>query len=689
MKRNVRILLTSALVVLALVLAFASAQAQSPDPIRAYICITGSDSSQLAPGTSYFQNPPTGSIAYFGQGTENGCLYHDFPAGTTNVKVWTTYNNTTSQQLTQDISVSTTFNFTTRLLTLKLNQCDGTPLSGGTARMKIGSTTYFFPAPNLTDADGKTSAEMFPGTYDFEMRYNATTEWKIGQTIPDANHEIAWQTTKVTLLWPGQISYGGPLGDGGWFNQPSMEMMPGTVKFHFRPVGAHPGYTTDLTFSGCTYTGGFLKLIDEAGNPLANYPADYPAEQRNLKWKYRCGGSWGPETSFKTDAYGMTPYSIGCANWDNKITMTLNQTALEQDVTVNPVFQAAKVNANLKSCTGPITAMPGGTVAQGGGYWYTHGATGPTGTVSFYTFPGSIKVRMAYNYNSEERVPVAIVAGANNIDFQTTKVTFGYAGDIKSNKGGSWWMFSKPSMDLLPGSYNFWFKNGSGWHGPVMINVTGCDLAKSYVLLRLKDENGKGVPGGKATPAYGGGWGATLPGQTDTGGELFAEIPAGYTKIKMVVNQGSAEQSLAQLTASNYTWVTEILRIWLNNHSGAPITDGAAVLDQGGGYWYTWGNLNASGYRDVQLFPGSYKFKVTYMFTGQELFPVVSVGAGIQSFYFQTGQVIGPCITQYSTGAWRTFTNGMELMPGAYTFRNPTQSGTVTAGGVTNLSCPS
>ncbi len=157
----------------------------------------------------------------------------------------------------------------------------------------------------------------------------------------------------------------------------------------------------------------------------------------------------------------------------------------------------------------------------------------------------------------------------------------------------------------------------------------------------------------------------------------------------MVVNQGASEQSAAQLLASNYTWTTQILRIWLNDHTGSAIIDGAASLDQGGGFWYNWGILNASpGYRDIQLFPSSYKFKVTYNYTAQELFPVVSTGVGIQNFYFQTGQVIGACITQYSTGSWRTFTNGMELMPGTYTFRNPSQSGTVTAGAVTNLTCP-
>ncbi|MGB6894689.1 MAG: hypothetical protein WBF37_01935 [Dehalococcoidia bacterium] len=220
-------------------------------------------------------------------------------------------------------------------------------------------------------------------------------------------------------------------------------------------------------------TSGKLTLFDEVGNPLANYPADYPSETRNLKYKYRCGGSWVPTTSFQTDASGQVAYSIGCANWDNKITIILNQTSKEQDVTTNSDFQAAKVNAKLKSCTGLITDVPGASVDQGGGYWYDHGSTGSTGTVTFYTFPSNIKLRMNYNHNSQTVYPT-IVAGINEVDFQTTKLTINYVGDVKSNKSSSWWTFSKPSMNLLPDDYPFYFKTGSTWDGPVTISVSGC-----------------------------------------------------------------------------------------------------------------------------------------------------------------------------------------------------------------------
>ncbi|MFN2317006.1 MAG: hypothetical protein ABR551_08450 [Gemmatimonadales bacterium] len=442
------------------------------------------------------------------------------------------------------------------------------------------------------------------------------------------------------------------------------------------------GAETDERFDWTRFyvlSGQLLTLHDELDSPLAGQAGDS---------RYRCGGSWTPWVAFTSDGSGQFAVDPNCdafpgKNWDSKVTVRINQVSREQIVTSNPIYTTAKVNVNLTSCTGPITASPGGTVAQGGGYWFTHGTTGPSGTVSFYTFPGNVKLRMAYNHLSVTKDVVAISAGANEVNFPTTEVTLIHSGNIRSNTGGSWWNFAKPSMDLQPGSYNFYFHNGTNWGTAVPFVVSGCETTAA--MLRVIDEDGNGVAGAKATPAIGGSWQPQVPGSTNAEGYLFGSLPSGYTKVKMEVNQGSQEKSSAQMVTDGYTWTTQILRIGLNDHAGTPITTGA-TLEQGGGYWYTWGSLGT--YRDIQLFPGSYKFKVTYNFTSQDISGIsVPVGFGPTLFNFQTGQAVGACITQYSTGTWRTFTDGMELMPGTYPFRYPAQSGAITAGGITNLTC--
>lgn len=431
-----------------------------------------------------------------------------------------------------------------------------------------------------------------------------------------------------------------------------------------------------------------LTLVDENENPIPNYPSDFTSDTRNLKWKYRCGGSWGPETAFQTDANGQWIVTIpsSCSNWDSKITVTLYQTSREQDVTGNTVFQAAKVNVNLKTCDALITSTPGGIVAQGGGYWYTHGNTAGTGTVSFYAFPGSVKLRMSFNHGSEERSSISILSGTNSIDFLTTKVSFSYAGEIKSNTGG-WWYFTEPFLDMLPGTYAFYFKYANIWSSPVSVVVSGCEMNKT--LLRLLDENGVGVAGGIAAAEIDGSWGAPLSGQTDAEGLLFTDVPTGFSKIRMSLNQGTAEQNASQLTASNYTWQADILRIWLKDHNGSGITDEAGWLEQEGSTWITLGSFNSSGYMEIPLFGSSlYKFRANYNYTSEEKYPVsVTSGTGIQELTFQTGQVSGACISQFLAGEWRSFTSGMEMLPGVYSFQSPVQSSTVTAGTVTPLSC--
>ncbi len=349
---------------------------------------------------------------------------------------------------------------------------------------------------------------------------------------------------------------------------------------------------------------------------------------------------------------------------------------------INPlVYQTVAMVVSLQTCA--PSGLAGGDVSYYASGWKTFGTTDASGNATKQLLPGKYSFRIKYIGQSKQKSNI-ILASNNPLIYNTTNVALSYNGTIKYYASG-WKLFTQPSMEMLPYNYSFRFDNKQ-----FKINVIGCSISKSYVLLTVLDENNHGVPGGKAKPAYGGSWGAVLPGQTDAAGKLFSELPPGYTKIQMAVNQGSKEQLLAALNASNYTWYTEILRIWLNDHAGSAITDGNAALKQGGGYWYSWGNLNTSGYLDIQLFPrtSTYKFVMSYNSTSETKYPVVSANAGIDNYYFQTGQVIGACITQYAAGSWRTFTDGMELMPGTYNFKDPFQSGTVTAGGITTLSCP-
>jgi hypothetical protein len=585
-----------------------------------------------------------------------------------------TYEGYTQQKSNVAISTTNPLEFQTHNMEVQLMTCNNTGLEGGEVTYYASGWKPF----GTTDASGSAFLELLPGTYSFRMSWAGQSEQRSNVDITGTN-PLTYNTTNVALQYPGTIQYYA----GGWktFTSP-MELLPYNYTFKFG------SYQTQFNVTGCSLTKSviILSLKDHAGIGLAGGTA-----------RGGYGSNFG--TFFvpgSTASNGLLyVYQDGIQN-TMSYEMRYNNTTqvITQDVSTNSLFE---FNTNLltlrmETCGG--TPLDGGNPRGGYGgnyttWWFPGGVTGSSapGESSAEFFPGTYSFEMLYKATADQKVSVTVPDADTLLTWQTTNVTLGYPGQISYGGGsGDSTFFTKPSMELLPGTYKFNFRPDNR----VDLTLGGCSFDKAFVALTVLDENGNGVPGGKATPAYGGSWGATLPGATDANGKLFSEIPAGYTKIRMEVNQGSVEQLLAQLTASNYTWTTEILRIWLNDHAGSPITDGNADLDQGGGYWYDWGNLNNLGYKDIPLFArtGAYKFKVIYNYTGQELFPVVSVTPGIDNFYFQTGQVFGPCITSYSTGAWRTFIDGMELMPGTYTFKDPSQSGVITAGAVTNLSCP-
>jgi hypothetical protein len=574
------------------------------------------------------------------------------------------------------ISTSTSpLEFQTINMEVKLETCNGAGLEGGLARYYASG----WKPLGTTDTNGRASLELLPGTYSFQMTWAGQTEQRSNIDITSTN-PLVYNTTNVSLQYPGTIQYYA----SGWktFTSP-MELLPYSYVFRFG------SYQTQFNVAGCDLTKSviILSLKDHAGNGLSGgtarggYGSNY--------------GTWFVPGSTASNGL-LYIYQDGFQNIMS-YEMRYNNTTqvITQDVSTNAVFEfnTNLLTLRLETCGG--MPLDGGTPRGGSGsnyttWWFPGGSTGssvPGESVAEF-FPGTYSFEMLYKATAAAKVSVTIPDSDTLLTWQTTNVTLDYPGQISYGGGtGDSAFFNKPSMDLLPGTHKFNFRPDNR----VDLTFSGCSFNKSYVALKLLDENGNGVPGGKAIPAYGGRWGATLPIATDANGKIFSEIPAGYTKIKMEVNQGSVEQLLSQLTTSNYTWTTEILRIWLNDHAGSSITDGNAILDQGGGYWYNWGNLNDSGYMDIPLFTraSAYRFRMTYNHTSQELFPVVSTTPGVDNFYFQTGLVLGPCITQYQGSGWSTFISGMEQMPGTRSFRYPDQSGTITPGGITHLiGCP-
>ena len=112
---------------------------------------------------------------------------------------------------------------------------------------------------------------------------------------------------------------------------------------------------------------------------------------------------------------------------------------------------------------------------------------------------------------------------------------------------------------------------------------------------------------------------------------------------------------------------------------------GGGTVQYYSGGWHDIGPI-VNGTVTIELLPLSYSFSMNYAFARQE--KAQNVG-GNPLVTFQTGRVhsgSGNCV-QYYAGGWQTFTQDMELLPQAYSFKftDGLQKNFPITGGVENL----
>jgi len=603
-----------------------------------------------------------GSISNFGTTDSIGCVSKDFPATTTNLEVWAVYNSTVSAHITQNISQNPIFNFKTILLTLRLETCGGTPLDGGNPRYGIGSTytTGWFPGGKTgTSAPGETAAEFFPGTYSFEMQYKATAQAKLNVVIPNANTTLIWQTTKVTLYYSGQISYGGS-GDSTWFNKPSMELLGGTYWFHFRGGD----FYTPLTISGSSMTKvvNILTLKDHNGNPLSGGIARGGFGSNYSTW-------W---VSGTTDAKGVLfdIRDVRSQPTNMSYEMRYNNTTkvITQDISLNSIFQYQTILLTLRLETCGGTPLDGGNPRYGIGstyttWWFPGGKTGTSapGETAAEFFPGTYSFEMQYKATAQAKLNVVIPNANTKVTWQTTKVTLQYSGQISygGSMGDSTW-FTKPSMELLPGTYKFNFRGA----GRMDLTFSGCEFTRSVFALKLISSSGSGISGGIGQ-YYDAGW-QNIPGSTGSDGILLHAVPGlkGTLNFRMTYAGASQEKWQNVATNSIVQFQTTLVTFKLVKSDGTTELTGDAAYYANG--WKTFGNGQTT--TTMELLPLPYNFRVSYAGASQEKWQNVATNSIVT---FQTAQVhsdSGSC-TQYYASGWKIFTQDMELLPVSYSFR--------------------
>ena len=116
-------------------------------------------------------------------------------------------------------------------------------------------------------------------------------------------------------------------------------------------------------------------------------------------------------------------------------------------------------------------------------------------------------------------------------------------------------------------------------------------------------------------------------------------------------------------TNPSVVFQTTLVTMKLLSSTNAELSGGAQYYASG---WKAFGGGTTT--TTMELLPLTYTFKISYAGASQQKSQNVGTNALVT---FQTVQVLsdsGKCVSYYA-GGWKTFTQDMELLPGAYTFR--------------------
>jgi hypothetical protein len=538
-------------------------------------------------------------------------------------------------------------------VTVQLKDSNGTGLGGAEVRLyDVG-----WKLLGATGSSGNVTQDIPAGTYTFRISYLGAYLEKAQdiRTYPT----VTFKTVRVTIQL--EDSRGRALTGGatryyanGWrqfgntdsTGQVSRELLPLPCNFSMAYLG---GYQERIQDTGTDPTVMFktaravVELRDSDGVGLKGGAVKYYADG----WK----------TFGTTDSTGKANRELLPALYRFGMTYLGGLQEKKYDVGVDSTltFQTAKTVVRLMDCES--NGIYGGSVRYNADGWKAFGATGPDGQVSKELLPITYDFGVSYLGRYEEKNQFAGVP----IEFTTTKVSILFSGDMEYYSGG-WQTFTKPSMEMLPGTYRLRFDHLYEW----TINVIGCVVEQTIVFIRLIDSKGNGLVGGSAE-FYDKTW-YPVHGLTDLNGlavQVFDGLKTDNMDFRMTYGYVAEEKRHNLGTYTTLTFQTANVAVQLRNSFGA-LMDGGMVEYFADG-WRSFG-FTFRGEVSREMLPSNYNFRMTYAYASNDQTQSIRANPTI---VFQTGRVIsnsGTCINYFSNG-WHPFIQGMELLPNQYTFQ--------------------
>lgn len=207
-----------------------------------------------------------------------------------------------------------------------------------------------------------------------------------------------------------------------------------------------------------------VKLLDSGGSGLAGGLVEY--------WN---SSSW--QTLGTTDSNGEVSGSIPVVNTDIRMTYEyVTNRIWNVDIPTNPIltFNTRDVLVTLKTCEG--VGLEGGVAEYQSGYWRPIGTTDSNGEIHKEMLPANLNFKMTYAYGANRFYQDTAVDPS--VDFTTTKVTGIYDHTIEY-RSGLWRPFTQPTMEMMPGTYEFRFRSADGTIREY-VTISDCETTLPY-----------------------------------------------------------------------------------------------------------------------------------------------------------------------------------------------------------------
>ena len=311
----------------------------------------------------------------------------------------------------------------------------------------------------------------------------------------------------------------------------------------------------------------------------------------------------------------------------------------------------------------------------------THGTyvsvyTDANGVASTELFPGSHDVQASMNFTAEIKTYTLAGDGktagqSTTTTFNPTKVAFAYNGPIHIWTGSYWATFTNPSY-MFSATVKFRFGGGGGYE--VDVPISGCEMEKTAVTIKLLDSGSHGLDGGIAQYNLGG-W--QTAGTTNSDGEVFVLIDGLQNTLafRMYWEDTYIQKNQNVSVDSTVVFQTVLVKMELHSSLGAQL-EGEGQVNSGA--WKTLGNTPTAG---KELLPKTYAFRIYYEDTYIQKNQNVDDGNTLVVFdtvlvKMELHSSLGAQLTgegQVNSGSWKTLgdtpTAGKELLPKTYAFR--------------------